>query len=172
LDKHRKLIRLQNFDYSSSGAYFVTICTKNRKPFFGEIIGNKMILNRIGDAACDYWQETPKHFSNIDTDEFIVMPNHIHGIVIIEPQHADVGTPYMVSLRKNRFGNNVKGSLSSIVQQYKSAITRWCGKNGFHTFKWQSRFYDHVIRTETDLKAIREYIVNNPMNWKADEYHG
>ena len=106
--KERKLNRLKDYDYSQNGYYFVTICTKNREAWFGKIESDKMILNMFGEITKNFWVEIPKHFKNVSLDEFIVMPNHIHGIVII------VGNAYMRSLQ-----DRTKMLLSRIIQQYK-----------------------------------------------------
>ncbi|MCI0455119.1 MAG: transposase [Candidatus Dadabacteria bacterium] len=156
--KERKLNRLENYDYSQCGYYFVTVCTKNREEWFGKIESGKVILNGFGEVAKNFWVEIPKHFKNVGLDEFIVMPNHIHGIVII------VGNAYMRSLQ-----NRTKMLLSRIIQQYKSSVTREINslQNDF-CFKWHKSFYDHIIRNEKTLNNIREYVVKNPLKWESD----
>ena len=155
----RKLNRLKNYDYSQSGCYFVTICTKNKEEWLGQIESGKMILNKFGEITKNFWVEIPKHVNNITLDEFIVMPNHIHGIVLI------VGNAYMRSLQ-----NRTKMLLSRIIQQYKSSVTREINslQNDF-CFKWHKSFYDHIIRNEKTLNKIREYIVSNPLKWDLDK---
>jgi REP element-mobilizing transposase RayT len=159
--------RLKNWDYSSFGYYFVTICTRNRECLFGNIVDGEIVLSEIGKIAKQYWLGIPNHFQNAKLDEFVIMPNHIHGIVIID----NVETPHGVSLqqRQNKFSKPIPGSLSMVINQYKSTVTRWCRKNGYNDFAWQSRFYDHIIRNENSLRKIREYINNNPMKWDIDE---
>ncbi len=156
--KERKVNRLKDYDYSQDGYYFVTICTRNREEWFGEIQSGKMILNGCGEITKNLWVEIPKHFKNVGLDEFIIMPNHIHGILII------VGNAYMRSLQ-----NRTKMLLSRIIQQYKSSVTREINslQNDF-CFKWHKSFYDHIIRNEKTLNNIREYIVNNPLKWESD----
>ena len=156
--KERKLNRLKDYDYSQNGYYFVTICTKNREAWFGKIESDKMILNMFGEITKNFWVEIPKHFKNVSLDEFIVMPNHIHGIVII------VGNAYMRSLQ-----DRTKMLLSRIIQQYKSSVTREINslQNDF-CFKWHKSFYDHIIKDEKTLNNIREYITNNPLKWESD----
>jgi putative transposase len=159
--RERKSNRLKGFDYSSSGYYFVTICTLNRKEWFGEIGNGQMIPNTYGTIAQSPWEEIPNHFERVGVDEFTVMPNHIHGIMIIE---KDVGNASMRSLQ-----DRTKMRLSKIIQQYKAAVTRdihWFRKD--LCFKWQKSFYDHVIRNETELFRIRGYIQNNPLKWGLD----
>ena len=111
--EERKLNRLKDYDYSQNSYYFVMICTKNREAWFGKIESGKMILNKFGEITKNFWVEIPKHFKNVALDEFIVMPNHVHGIVII------VGNAYMRYLQ-----NRTKMLLSRIIQQYKSSVTR------------------------------------------------
>jgi REP element-mobilizing transposase RayT len=167
--------RLKGWDYSSAGYYFITICTKNREPFFGEVKGDEMHLNPMGEIAKIYWLEIPIHFTNTTLDEFIVMPNHVHGIVVI--QDASVETQHVASLQQQmqkphihrEFGPLQPGSLSTIIRSYKSAVTRWARKNGYDDFSWQSRFYDHIIRDETSLQSICQYICDNPLKWAQDE---
>ncbi len=156
--KERKLNRLKDYDYSQNGFYFVTICTKNREEWFGKIESGKMILNKFGEIAKSFWMEIPRHFKNVALDEFIVMPNHVHGILII------VGNAYMRSLQ-----NRTKMLLSRIIQQYKSSVTREINllQNDFY-FQWHKSFYDHIIRNDKTLNNIREYITNNPLKWEFD----
>jgi len=159
--RERKPNRLKDFDYSRSGYYFVTICTLNQKEWFGEIENGQTIPNTYGKIAQSLWEEIPVHFERIEVDEFTVMPNHIHGIVIVE---RNVGNAYMRSLQ-----DRTKMVLPKIVQQYKATVTRDIDRfrRGL-CFKWQKSFYDHVVRNETELFRIREYIQNNPLKWNLD----
>jgi putative transposase len=158
----RKLNRLKDYDYSKTGYYFVTICAQNRMEWFGEVENGEMMLNKYGEVAKNFWKEIPIHFGNAEIDEFTVMPNHIHGILIIE--EASVGNAYMRSLQ-----NRTKMLLSKIIQQYKSSVTlkvNTLEKGG--CFKWQKSFYDHIIRSEKSLDHLRQYILNNPLKWELD----
>ncbi|MGH7909725.1 MAG: transposase, partial [Thermodesulfobacteriota bacterium] len=151
---------------SQNGYYFVTICTKNREEWFGEFESGKMILNKFGKIAKNFWIEIPKHFKNVGLDEFIVMPNHIHGIVII------VGNAYpstKLGTGMRSLQNRTKVLLSRIIQQYKSSVMREINslQNDFY-FQWHKSFYDHIIRNEKTLNNIREYITNNPLKWEFD----
>lgn len=167
--------RLKDWNYSSHGYYFITICTKSKKCFFGNVHNEEMYLSEIGKTSNQHWLEIPEHFENVNLGEFIIMPNHIHGIIIINNDgNIVVETRHGVSLRKssmNKFSKPVKGSLSVIINHFKSSVTRCCHKNGYFYFSWQSRFYDHIIRNEKSLKEIREYIINNPAKWELDEYN-
>ncbi|HEX9250946.1 MAG TPA: transposase [Ignavibacteriaceae bacterium] len=162
----RKSIRLKEYDYSFPGWYYVTICTKDFIPWFGKINNGKVEYNSLGNIAVKFFEEIPKHFKNTEIDEYIVMPNHVHGIIIINDV---VGTRDRVSLRK--FGSTDKCSLSIIMNQYKGSITRIAHKNGFDKFAWQPRFYEHIIRNDIDLQRIRTYIRNNPLKWELDVYN-
>jgi len=117
-----KTTRLAGWDYAAAGWYFVTLCTGGRTPFFGEVVKADVRLTDIGDMASQYWRDIPRHFPNTAVDEFIVMPNHVHGIVVIKP----VETRHVASLQQqgNKFGPLKPGSLSKILQAYKAAITR------------------------------------------------
>jgi REP element-mobilizing transposase RayT len=175
-----KSARWEGWDYSQAGYYFITICTKNREMFFGDVINEKMILSRIGEIAVKYWLETPTGFNNVVLDEFIVMPNHVHGIIVIdnddntvETRHGteNVETRHGASLQdefKNKFGPLMKNSLSSIINHFKGNVKRYCNKNNFEYFAWQERFYDRVIRNERELYDVRNYILNNPLKWFRD----
>jgi len=162
--------KLQNWDYSNNGYYFVTICTKNKDKYFGEIKNEEMILNDIGKIAEKYWQEIPKHFDFVVLDEFIVMPNHIHGIIIIDKNNF-VETQDVASLqlkhKQNKFGPQSR-NLASIIRGFKIGVTKYSNQNNIN-FQWQPRFYDRIIRTEQELSNIREYIAFNPEKWPEDE---
>jgi REP element-mobilizing transposase RayT len=164
---------LPDCDYSENGAYFVTICTKNRQHFLGAIKNQEMYLSQIGTIAHEYWLNIAKHFSYVHLDEFIVMPNHVHGIIIIDkddehrrnealPRSYTGPYPYFSKISPK------PDSLSSIVGAYKSAVSRQCHELGYKDFAWQSRFYDRVIRQEEGLETIQEYIKSNPINWGSD----
>ena len=164
--------RLKNWDYGSSGYYFVTICVKNRECVFGNLDDNKMILSEIGKIAEKFWLEIPAHFPFVKLDEFIIMPNHIHGIIIID-NHRDVACNVSTTTSNNKIMSIIspkRGSLSTVIRSYKSNCTKTINKtqNNIY-FQWQLRFYDHIIRDEKSLNNIRNYIVNNPLNWDKDE---
>ncbi len=176
--------RLQSWDYGWNGSYFITICTANREHFFGEIVEtpnldvstiNKMQLSQIGKIVNKFWHEIPNHFSFVKLDAFVIMPDHIHGIIIIDKNDATVvGTPNL-GVPTNTNTNNTKqktggknpkwksGTLGSIINQYKRICTINARKIN-PDFGWQSRFYDHIIRNEKSYNNISKYIVNNPLN--------
>lgn len=160
----RKLNRLKYFNYSSNGWYFVTICIKNRIENFGNVIGRKMILNQFGKIANKFWLEIPNHFRNAELDEFIVMPNHLHGIIVIK----NVGNADLRSLQNIKSNDKTKMMLSKIIHGYKSSVSREIRKLN-HIFRWQKSFYDHIIRSEESLFVIRKYIRGNSNNWNNDK---
>jgi len=174
----RKSNRLKNYDYSQDGYYFVTICTQNREHFFGEIRNAEMQLNEYGKIAKKCWLEIPNHFPNILLDEFIIMPNHVHGILIIENNLIEntnnVGNKNFCSLPwQTKFSK----SLSSVIRGFKIGVTKYYRektvRNNNHCSLskkiWQKSFYDHIIRNEESLFQIREYIQNNSLKWELEQ---
>jgi REP element-mobilizing transposase RayT len=158
--------RLKNWDYSAAGFYFVTICTRGRGCFFGDVVDGEAKLTEIGAKAKDFWEEIPSHFAHARLDKYVVMPNHMHGIVVLD--NHNVETRHGASL-PNRFGPLKAGSLSAIIHAYKASVTRWGNKNGHRYFSWQPRFYEHIVRNEEDLNRIRKYIAENPLKWELDK---
>ena len=168
---HRNSTRLRDYDYASSGAYYVTICTAQRAHLFGEILDGQMILNDVGQIALETWSAIPEHLANVFLDEFVVMPNHIHGIVCIK--HPTVGAKHAAPLHSASPGFNVDaGSLGAIVRSFKAAVTKRArvslSKADLHI--WQRGYHDHVVRNNSDLERIRTYISTNPLEWHLDEY--
>lgn len=163
----RHSLRLPDYDYTAMGAYFVTICTKKRRNLFGEIEQNVMVLNTVGKIV----QEELLHLStlrnDLEIDQFIVMPNHLHAILFITG--AIKGTASRAPTLSN-FGKPVSGSLSSIIGGFKSGITRRINRmeNLFRGELWQRGFFEHVIRNDESLERIREYILTNPLRWDLD----
>lgn len=171
--------RAQWWDYGWNAAYYVTICTKDREHLFGEINNKKMIVNRLGVIAYIIWHEIPFHSKNVELGEFVVMPNHIHGIVhIMNPKTKNDGIVDdkignivdAVVPGKSRYQNIGKHTLSSIIGSYKSAVTKYANrleiKNG-----WQRLFHDVIIKTDTEYKHITDYIIKNPENWTEDRFN-
>jgi putative transposase len=156
---------LKEYDYSQPGEYFITICTNDKKCVFGEVIEEKTTLSSVGEIVKKYWEEIPMHFPNVELDEFVIMPNHVHGIIII---NGHVGVEYIQPLQ-NKYQHVIPKSLGSIIRSYKAAVTRECYKNNHSYFKWQSLFYDRIIRSDKELSNIRDYINNNPLKWHLDE---
>ncbi|MBN2290319.1 MAG: transposase [Candidatus Glassbacteria bacterium] len=155
-NRNRRSIRLADYDYATPGAYLVTICTWNRECLFGEIRDGKMFLNVLGDMVSRYWQAIPGHFKNVKLDEFVVMPYHIHGLLIIEDSSGEACLA------------PTKGpALGAIVGAFKSSVTRVAGKTCGFTGRqlWQRNYYEHVARNEMDLDDTRRYIVDSPARW-------
>lgn len=162
----RRSIRLKDYDYSQAGGYFVTICTYNWRFLFGNITNEKMIVNNYGKIAIKCWNEILKHFRNIQLDEFVVMPNHVHGILMM----IDCRGTACRALTVEQFGRPVKNSLPTIVRSFKSAVTNKINKmRGITGVSiWQRNYYEHVIRNNDKLYKIRQYIQNNPLKWHLD----
>lgn len=165
--------RLKDWDYGSNAIYFVTICTQNREHYFGEIIDGKMQLNEIGELVQKYWIEIPNHFPFVQLHEFVVMPNHVHGIIEINRKTADAPQLNGDIVKTPKLGVSTGKwepcVLGVIINQYK----RICTINARKTnpkFAWQSRFHDHIIRDFDSYHRIEQYIQNNPARWKEDEY--
>lgn len=177
--------RLQNWDYRWAGAYFITICTQNRLHYFGEIINQKMKLSNIGVIADLLWHQIPHHTKNVELHSFIVMPNHIHGILIIkkngdesDDSNDSVETLHAKSLRatsnltsSHQMANisPKSNSISTIIRSYKSAVTKHSHRLGYE-FQWQTRFHDHIIRDDKSFQNISDYIQNNPAKWDNDKF--
>ncbi|ODS33636.1 MAG: hypothetical protein SCARUB_01236 [Candidatus Scalindua rubra] len=165
---HRRSIRLKRYDYSQQGTYFVTICNQNPLFLFGHIAEEKMLLNDAGKFANKCWLEIPEHFPHVTLDEFIVMPNHIHGIIIINTM-TNVGVQNLEPLHKqNKYQQIIPKSIGSIIRGFKIGVTKWFRTNTNIYNVWQRNFYEHIIRNEKELNKIREYIINNPLRWQLD----
>ncbi len=171
---HRHSIRLKGYDYSQAGAYFVTICTHNKACVFGDVVDGEMRLNEYGAIVKDEWLRTDTLRGNVVIDEYIIMPNHIHGIVIIMGdgrgtlQRASTG-PIRATHRVAPTARGlISNSIGAIIGQFKSIVTKDVRKMGFRYFKWQRNYYEHVIRNEDKLNRTREYVLNNPLQWQFD----
>lgn len=171
-------IRLPDYDYTKPGAYFVTICTFKRKSLFGFIHEGEVVLNSNGKIAQLCWDEIKNHFSGVELPVCVVMPNHLHGIIIIKERvatrHAvsndfEKSSPPTVTTSE-LFGKPVDGSLPTIIRSFKSAVTKQVNiSNGNkHLITWQEGYYEHVIRDEREFVQIAEYVLYNPMKWETD----
>ena len=159
---HRRSIRLPEYDYSKTGAYFVTICSFNKELVFGKIVDGRCVLSKIGNIAAKHLEEVPNHFDNVFVDEYVIMPNHIHIIITI------VGVQNFESLR-HEYQKIIPKSIGSIVRSYKASVKKWCNENDYKKFKWQRNYFEHIIRNQEDHFRIKEYIQNNPLKWELDE---
>jgi len=162
--------RLQSWDYSNAGMYFITICTRNRECFFGDITNSNMHLSEIGRIAETKWLETLelRKDMNVELAEFQVMPNHFHAIINIGDNKYN-SRDKMTQDDKTNFVPQSK-NLSSIIRGYKSAVTGFANNNNID-FGWQSRFHDHIIRSMDEYYRIADYIINNPANWLEDKFY-
>ncbi|QJB43354.1 transposase [Dolichospermum flos-aquae] len=220
---HRRSIRLKVYDYTQQGAYFVTICTHQRNCLFGEIVDGEIKLNTNGEIARGSWLSIPRYFKNVELDEFVIMPNHLHGIIIIESSEvagealanqdfsqsfSEVVGEALANQDFSQLFSEVAGealanqdfsqqqnlssqcfaptvytgetikingtkpqSLAAITQNYKSVSTRQINRmnKAKGNVIWQRNYYEHIIHNEEALNNIREYIVNNPINWVKDQ---
>ena len=201
-NKYRtETIRLKNWNYGWNGAYFITICTQNRIHYFGEIENREMQLSEIGKMAEKYWYEIPEHFPFVKLGAFVVMPNHMHGIIIIDKpddgrndkrnderivetqNFASLPSPSPTTLSPSpsfpspsqpSSPNNKFGPQSQNLASIIRGYKIGVSKNARKItpdFAWQSRFYDHIIRNQKSFNKISEYIINNPLNWNEDKFH-
>ena len=172
---HRRSIRLKGYDYSQAGAYFVTICAQNRECLFGEISDKEMILNDPGRMVKRWYRKLENKFADIVCDQCAIMPNHAH-FVIQTGVGADLRVcPDTDTGEQTLGGEHIGSPLQTVIQWFKTMTTneyiRGVKQNGWSTFPgklWQRNYYEHVIRNENEFNRIREYIVNNPMQWELD----
>ncbi|MCZ8201367.1 transposase [Microcystis sp. LE19-55.1A] len=172
---HRRSIRLRNYDYSQPGAYFVTICTYQKQSWFEEIKNGQIYLNQLGKIVADEWLKTCKIPPNFKLDEWVIMPNHFHGIVIINDYSGDdqsLGArdaPLDLGARDAPLQQK-PNSLSSCIAGFKSAVTKRINllRQNTDTPIWQRNYYESILRDEKYLAVVREYIINNPKNWPND----
>ncbi len=165
---HRRSIRVKGYDYSKPGWYYVTVCTNDRKFLFGEVVREQMRTSKLGDIAGECWNEIPKHFPRAALDVSIVMPNHLHGIIILSEDLLAVQARHGVPRREPRpgvFAQPVAGSLGVIVAQFKQAVTR---RANLPERIWHRNYYEHIISNDRELDRIREYICTNPLRWRYD----
>ena len=192
---HRRSIRIKGYDYTQPGGYFVTLVTQERACLFGEVVNSEIHLSPLGQVVGDEWMRLTKRFPNVELDEFVVMPNHLHGIVVlIDPagrgtgdigeSRATMNHPCAPTRTIERFGAPVPGSIPTIIRSYKSSVTQraqWMGRGtGVNKGSeipenfpraptvWQRNFYEHVIRNEMEWERIRLYIRENPGLWAKD----
>ncbi|MBI5815544.1 MAG: transposase [Nitrospinae bacterium] len=172
---NRKSIRLKEFDYSTPGNYFITICSFYGMRLFGEILNNEMGLSPIGGIVKDEWLKTAHIRKNVKLDTFVVMPNHFHGILFIEDRCK--GTARRARTEES-FGRPTGNSIPTIVRSFKSAVTRRAREmlKSPEYVVWHRNYYEHIIRNNKSLNKIRQYIMDNSANWHLDrenpEYQG
>ncbi len=190
LNKYRiNSTRLQKWNYGWAASYYITICTNHRICYFGWIDSKKIHLSKIGLIAKKCWLQIPNHSSFVELSEFVIMPNHLHGIITVknvETRHAlslqqqqppdltiqqpsPIQDPRSITPGEQRFRNQGINTVSSFVGGYKSSVTRNAHLMNLE-FGWQGRFWDHVIRNNDEFERIKRYIINNPVNWTDDEF--
>jgi putative transposase len=162
--KHRQY-RLKDFDYSGEGEYFITICIADHKKYFGKIIDEMIILSPVGKIVDRIWNQVPDRFENVKIDTYQIMPDHFHGIIILEdnPRHLINQMPTYKSGIKNNPMEMNRISLGSVIRWFKGRVKYDAGEIN-PDFKWQNRYYDRIIRDEKEFYFIREYIMDNPRN--------
>ncbi|OIN58455.1 transposase [Arsenicibacter rosenii] len=155
--------RLTTYDYGSNGCYFVTICTREKLHYFGDIAGQNheacLVPTPIGQQAIDCWLAIPEHFPFVIPDTFQVMPNHVHGLLWFQKEDDR-------QWGQNTFGPQ-RQNLASVIRGYKIGVTKFAASNNIE-FGWQARYYERVVRNEEELKHIRQYIIQNPAKWYTD----
>jgi putative transposase len=185
--------RLKNWDYGTNGAYFITICTKEIQYFFGEVVDKEMNLNAVGVLAEKYWMEIVKQFPYVELGNFQIMPNHMHGILIIDKSvefvetrfiasnlddEITVETRFIASVQSEQAIGGFAGENNPMLAENISRIIRWYkGRCTFEmrkvnqNFEWHSRFYDHIIRNSESFERIQNYIEENPSKWEEDKFY-
>jgi len=167
MGRDRKAIRLRYYNYSQAGGYFITICTHNRDYLFGQVKNQQIMLNEAGDVVKRWWLQLEDKFTGIKLDSCVVMPNHIHGIIIVEEK--EVGAIHELPLQKGK-SERRRMLISQIIGYFKMNSAKYVNRlrNATGHTLWQRNYYDHVIRNENELSRIREYIQNNPLRWDLD----
>ena len=179
----RQSARLKNYDYSKSGAYFVAITVDGEGKIFGKIVEGKINLNKFGQIIEQAWMNLPKQFANVKLDEFVVMPDHLHGVVVIKESKSNKksisnreGLMNQARTYENKSANNAKNkwilmknekdTLGKIIRSFKAKAAKLIREDGFKDFKWHRNYYDHIVRDDNELLIIRKYIINNPSKWE------
>jgi REP element-mobilizing transposase RayT len=162
----RKSIRLKEYDYTNPNWYYVTICTNKKNCVFGNVDNGKLVLNKLGKVANEEWLKTNAIRLNIKLDYYIIMPNHIHGIIIIESRGVMLYAP-------TKEFKSPSQTLGAVIRGFKSSVTKRANQMNSTNGKklWQRNYYEHIIRNEHDLYRIRKYIQLNPLKWELDKYH-
>ncbi len=183
---HRRSIRLNGYDYAQEGLYFITICCQDRICRFGNVVNGEIILNEYGQIAFDEWVKLSDRFSNIELDVFQIMPNHMHGIIILNDasagagitpaQNKSAGAGFTPAQHKRQPQGIASTTVSDIVGAYKSLVVNGCldiykSKNATMGKLWQRNYYENIIRNEQSHKRVSEYIINNPVKWAEDKFY-
>lgn len=172
---HRRSIRLKGYDYSQAGAYYFTIVAQNRAELFGHVVDGEMQLNDAGEMLWEQWTVLPSRFANVELDEFIVMPNHVHGILLITDREqtqmgeGNTGQAQGAAPTADLALGNILGAWKSIVSGEYIKGVRQTSWEPFDRKLFQRNYWEHIVRNERELDAIRAYIINNPANWAEDD---
>lgn len=174
---HRRSIRLKGYDYAKAGVCFLTLCTQHRECLFGDIAKGRMHLNAAGKTAVRCWHEIPNHFPHVRLDAFVVMPNHVHGIWVMMDVGNVIGAKDFSPLHrrttiqepntKQRPCGTSK-TIGSVIRGFKIGVTKWMRKHTTVFEVWQRNYWEHIIRDESEMNRIREYIETNPAKWEMD----
>jgi putative transposase len=146
----RHSIRLPGHDYRGGGTYFVTICTHEKLCWFGEVLGGRFVATQLGEIVEEVWRSLPERFGQVMLDDYVVMPNHVHGLLVLEPGPSPLG---------------------AMVRAFKAASTHLIRASGLEQFGWQRNYHEHMVRNAEALHRIRQYIRNNPRTWETDIFH-
>jgi len=168
---NRQSTRLKGYDYSKNGLYFITIITLDRMCLFGSIDKNedttqKMVLSEGGQIVHKFWFAIPEYFPNVLLHEFVVMPNHLHGIIELSNQNQEKSVS-----QTNQYQKIIPNSIGAIVRGFKVGVTKWYKENLNQIYVWHRNYHDVIIKSETDYIKISNYILNNPSNWKEDRFY-
>lgn len=175
---HRRSIRWVGHNYARAGAYFVTICTRGHVCLFGQVVDGVMCPNPAGRVAEACWRAIPEHFPEVELDAFIVMPNHVHGVLMILPLNDSIAancvganndSPVRCAGDRRRRPRGTARTVGSIVRGFKIGVTQWMRLNTAVRDVWQRNYYEHVVRDRCALHHIRRYISDNPASWLTDE---
>jgi len=170
-NQNRISMRLPNYDYTQEGAYYVTMLTVNREFLFGDVVQGEIRLSAIGNIVKEVWHSIPLHFPHASVDHFVIMPNHVHGIInLVGARHA-VPLHY-TKLNSEQFGKPLPGSIPTIIRSFKSEVTRRVNvlRRTPGAKLWQRNYYEHIIRNEKDYQSLLEYIHLNPIKWRDDDW--
>ena len=186
---HRRSIRLRDYNYTHAGAYFVTICTFERECFFGTVLDGVVLLNDLGQIVANCWDDIPNHFPHVELDAIAIMPNHLHGIIVLTDNVQPVSSTFGAIIR------SLKSAVTKRINALNQGAGSWsvgsphaapdfdsarenqgatCGastRGGAVSSVWQRNYYERIIRDERELLQIRQYIIDNPLKWDEDENH-
>ncbi|MCX7709375.1 MAG: hypothetical protein N2484_05940 [Clostridia bacterium] len=169
-DRHS--IRLKGFDYSRMRFYYITVCTKDRENFFGTVGARHWLaLNEYGKVVENCITTIPIIYENVELHEFVIMPNHLHALLEIKHAIDNPGKDGRADVSPLQEHHSKLKTIGYIIGQFKSTVTKEIRGKGLQNFAWQRNYYEHIIRSQGELNQIREYILNNPINWNIDEYY-